>query len=70
MERQESGNLQEYEAKAEELITLTLGVCEQRMQTCEEQGEVLSSAAMSVRESVKTSLAVTRLPNGTKEMAK
>ena len=70
MERQEIGNLQEYEAKAEELITLTLGVCEQRMRTCEVQGEVLSSAAMSVRESVKTFLAVTRLPHGAKEMAK
>ena len=67
MERQRNKNMKEYEAKAEELIALTLGVCEQQISTCESQGEALSSAAMCVRDSVKTFLAVTRLPHADKD---
>lgn len=63
MEGQNNKSMQEYEAKAEELISLTLGVCEQRLSVGESQGEVLSSAAMCVRDSVKTFLAATRLPH-------
>jgi hypothetical protein len=66
MERKKENNLKEYEARAEELVSMTLGVCEQQIAVRENQGEALSSAAMCVRDSVKTFLAVTRLPHAEK----
>jgi hypothetical protein len=54
-----------YEEKAKELVSLTLNVCEERLTQPVEptalQGDALASAAMSVRESVNTFIAVSRL---------
>jgi hypothetical protein len=66
MEQQKKNSLKEYEARAEELVSMTLGVCEQQIAKCGNQEEVLSSAAMCVRDSLKTFLAVTRLPHADK----
>lgn len=65
MTRQQSEAMKTYEEKAKELVSLTLNVCEERlMQPVEPtalQGDALTSAAMSVRESVNTFIAVSRL---------
>lgn len=65
MTRQQSEVMKAYEEKAKELVSLTLNVCEERlMQPVEPtslQGNALTSAAMSVRESVNTFIAVSRL---------
>ena len=57
-------DLRKVEGKAEELVSLTLEVCEKRRSLSPEH-VALSSAAMSVRQSVKTFLAVTGIPGVT-----
>ncbi|SBW00911.1 hypothetical protein KL86DPRO_11864 [uncultured delta proteobacterium] len=70
MTRQQSEKMKAYEEKAKELVSLTLNVCEEQlMQPVEPtplQGDALASAAMSVRESVNTFIAVSRLSAGEK----
>lgn len=65
MTRQQSEKMKTYEEKAKELVSLTLNVCEERLTQPVEptalQGDALTSAAMSVRESVNTFIAVSRL---------
>ena len=58
-------DLLKVEGKAEELVSLTLEVCEKRLtdsRNLSPEHVALSSAAMSVRQSVKTFLAVTGIP--------
>lgn len=65
MAQQQNEKMWSYEKKAEELVALTLDVCEQKLaepvRPTAVQGEALASAAMCVRDSVKTFLAVSRL---------
>lgn len=65
MTRQQSERMKAYEEKAKELVSLTLNVCEERLTQPVEptalQGDALASAAMCVRESVNTFIAVSRL---------
>ena len=65
MTRQQSEKMKAYEEKAKELVSLTLDVCEERLTRPVEpaalQGDALASAAMCVRESVNTFIAVSRL---------
>ncbi len=65
MTRQQVEKMKTYEEKAKELVSLTLNVCEERlMQPVEPtalQENALTSAAMSVKESVNTFIAVSRL---------
>ena len=65
MARQQAERIREYEEKAKELVSLTLNVCEERLTEPVEptalQGDALAAAAMCVRESVKTFIAVSRL---------
>jgi len=65
MTRQQTEKLKAYEEKANELVSLTLNVCEERLTQPVEptafQGDALASAAMSVRASVNTFIAVSRL---------
>ena len=65
MTQQQVEKIKSYEEKAEELVSLTLDVCESKLmrpaQPSELEGNVLAHAAMSVRESVKTFIAVSRL---------
>ena len=65
MTRQQTEKMKAYEEKAKELVSLTLNVCEERLTQPVEpttlQGDALASAAMSVRESVNTFIAVSRL---------
>ena len=61
-------DLRKVEEKAEELVSLTLEVCEKRLtdsRSLSPEHVALSSAAMSVRQSVKTFLAVTGIPGVT-----
>ena len=65
--------MQRVEGKAEELVTLALEVCEKRLSTSpalSPEQEALSSAAMTVRQSVKTFLAVTGIPGAVREREK
>lgn len=58
-------DLRKVEGKAEELVSLTLEVCEKRLtaeRALSPEDVALSSAVMSVRQSVKTFLAVTGIP--------
>lgn len=59
-------DLRAVEGKAEELVSLTLEVCEKRLaeahRTLSPEQVALSSAAMSVRQSIQTFLAVTGIP--------
>lgn len=65
MTRQQVDKMKAYEEKAKELVSLTLNVCEERLLQPVEptalQGDALTSAAMSVKESVNTFIAVSRL---------
>lgn len=65
MTQRQSEKMESYEEKAEELVSLTLNACEERFAEPVEptalQGDALASAAMSVRESVKTFIAVRRI---------
>ena len=65
MTRQQTEKMKAYEEKAKELVSLTLNVCEERLTQPVEPtrllGDGLASAAMSVRESVNTFIAVSRL---------
>ncbi len=65
MTGQQTEKMKTYEEKANELVSLTLNVCEERlMQPVEPttlRKSALTSAAMSVRESVNTFIAVSRL---------
>ena len=65
MTGQQTEKMKTYEEKANELVSLTLNVCEERlMQPVEPttlRKSALASAAMSVRESVNTFIAVSRL---------
>lgn len=61
------------EGKAEELVSLTLEVCEKRLataRTLSPEGVALSSAALSVRQSIKTFLAVTGIPGVAEDQEK
>lgn len=65
-------DLRKVEGKAEELVSLTLEVCEKRLTDSRElspEHVALSSAVMSVRQSVKTFLAVTNIPGVEKDDA-
>ena len=58
-------DLQAVEGKAEELVSLALEMCEKRLaaiRPLSPEDEALSSAAMGVRQSVKTFLAVSNIP--------
>lgn len=65
MTQQQNGKMKNYEEKAEELVALTLDVCEQKLaepvKSTALQSEALASAAMCVRDSVKTFIAVSRI---------
>ena len=65
MERHEDAALREYEEKAQELLDLTIDLCERRVSKAPSRAtaprEALTAAAMSVQESVNTFLAVNRL---------
>ena len=65
MERHEADALREYEEKAQELLDLTLDICERRVSKAPSRAtaprEALTAAALSVQESVNTFLAVNRL---------
>ena len=65
MERKKENSLEEYEARAEELVSMTLGVCEAQLiepaRPSALGDEALTHAAMGVCESVKTFIAVSRL---------
>lgn len=65
MMRQHTEKMKVYEEKANELVSLTLNVCEERLTQPVEptalEGDALASAAMSVRASVNTFIAVSRL---------
>ena len=65
MTRQQVDKMKAYEEKAKELVSLTLNVCEERLLQPVEptalQGDALTCAAMSVKESVNTFIAVSRL---------
>mgnify|MGYP000072723651 CR=1 FL=1 len=65
MMRQQTEKMKVYEEKANELVSLTLNVCEERLTQPVEptalEGDALASAAMSVRASVNTFIAVSRL---------
>lgn len=65
MMRQQTEKMKVYEEKANELVSLTLNVCEERLTQPVEptalKGDALASAAMSVRASVNTFIAVSRL---------
>jgi len=65
MEEQRDNFLREYEEKAQELVDMTLDVCEMRVAKAPSRAtsprEALTAAAMSVQESVRTFLAVNRL---------
>lgn len=65
MERHEDTALRVYEEKAQELLELTLDLCERRVAKAPSRAtaprEALTAAAMSVQESVNTFLAVNRL---------
>jgi len=66
MKQHNTEELRKVEGKAEELVSLALEVCEKRMSfdntDLSPESVALTSAAMSVRQSVKTFLAVTQLP--------
>lgn len=65
VQRSKHEDVRKVEGKAEELVSLTLEMCEKRLavdQALSPEGEALSSAAMCVRQSVKTFLAVTGIP--------
>jgi hypothetical protein len=68
MTRQQSEKMKSYEEKAAELVTLTLNACEEQFAEPVEptalQGDALTHAAISVRESVKTFIAVRRITAG------
>lgn len=68
MKRHEADALREYEEKAQELIDLTLDICERRVSRAPSRAtaprEALTAAAMSVQGSVNTFLAVNRLKDG------
>lgn len=70
MTRQQAEKMKAYEEKAKELVSLTINVCEERLTQPVEptalQGDALASAAISVRESVNTFIAVSRLSAGEK----
>lgn len=64
-------NVQAFEEKAREFVSLTLAVCEQELAA---EGaaptppkKALAAAALSVQESVKTFLAVSAIPNSMDE---
>jgi hypothetical protein len=65
MMRQQAEKMKAYEEKAKELVSMTINVCEERLTQPVEptalQGDALASAAISVRESVNTFIAVSRL---------
>ena len=67
MSRRDDGDLKRVEHKAEELVALTLEVCEKRLASARTvltpPQEALSAAAMTVHHSVETFLAVTRIPD-------
>ena len=68
-----SEDLRMVEGKAEELVSLTLEVCERRLtaaRALSPEDVALSSAAMSVRQSIKTFLAVTKIPGAAEEREK
>ena len=72
MERQNKHeDLRRVEAKAEELVSLALEVCEKRLTDSRNLSpeHVALSSAMSVRQSVKTFLAVTGIPGVTESEA-
>ena len=68
MERHESDALREYEEKAQELLDLTMDICNRRVFKAPSRAtaprQALTAAAMSVQESVNTFLAVNRLKDG------
>jgi len=68
---QENGDssLKAMEHRAEELMTLTIEVCEERLAFGKAQmnapKKALAEAAMGVRQSIKTFLAVSKIPGDT-----
>lgn len=65
MAQRQVEKMKTYEEKAKELVSLTINVCEERLTRPVEptalQGDALASAAMGVRASVNTFIAVSRL---------
>lgn len=70
MQRKGKTEFEVFEEKANELVSMTFALCEKRM--AERQlmvsppQKALAAAALSVQESVKTFLAVTNIPDETK----
>jgi hypothetical protein len=67
MSGQKDNSLKMMENKAEELVSLTLEVCERRLSSAHASltppQAALSAAAMTVHHSVETFLAVTKIPD-------
>ena len=65
MAQRQNETMKVYEEKAKELVSLTINVCEEQLtapiETSVLQGDDLASAAVCVRESVRTFIAVSRL---------
>lgn len=65
MAQRQNETMKVYEEKAKELVSLTINVCEEQLTAPIEpsvlQGDALASAAVCVRESVRTFIAVSRL---------
>ena len=61
-------DMQAFEEKAREVVSLAFAVCEDELSTGKSAPtppqKALAAAALSVRESVKTFLAVSAIPNG------
>ena len=69
MSRKHDCEMKKMEDKAEELVSLTLEVCEKRLASTHapltRQQTALSAAAMTVHNSVETFLAVSKIPDET-----
>ncbi|MDY0275461.1 MAG: hypothetical protein RBR42_08505 [Desulfomicrobium sp.] len=65
MKDQDNEHLQDYEARANEFVALTINVCEQKLAEPKTptplHGEALTSAALCLSNSVKTFLAVSQI---------
>lgn len=65
MENENSEYMQDYEAKANEFVALTINVCEEKLAKPKSDttyhDEALTSAALCLSNSVKTFLAVSRI---------
>jgi hypothetical protein len=65
-QNQNQSTLEEYEEKAQEMVWMTFALCEQQMaeraKFAIEPQKALTAAALCVRQSLHTFMAVTKLP--------